>query len=198
MSLPGDQPEVFRADWAQTWRTHIRPFLISNILVALVAWVLGYALGGPIFSVLLPIILVGGMTLLQRYASHSQGLRLSGHGIEFLRRNGSVVRLRWSDIERIEVLAQKKAGSVAPTAAGRAAAGASAQAFADANTGAGLIGNGDVLTTDEEMRYQGQPQAWQTTGQPVRVNMPLVKVDTQWATGRIGELIYAHRPDLFR
>jgi hypothetical protein len=196
MSSPGTEPEEFRASWAQTWHTHIKPFLISNILIALVAWVIGYALGGPIVSVILPIVLVGGLVMLQRVWSRGHGLRLSHNGVEFLRRDGKVVRIRWADIERVTLLAQKQTGVIAPYGPARAAAASDAAAFAEANSGAGITGMGDVLTYDQAAQQQRRGPDWVRFGEPIQVNMRLVVVDRTWQSDRVGEWFRSYRPDL--
>jgi len=197
MSSPGNEPEEFRASWTQTWHTHIKPFLISNILIALVSWVIGYVIGGPVGSVLLPVVLAGGITLLQRVASRGHALRLSAEGIEFLRRDGQIVRMRWADIEQVTLLSQKQTGVIAPYGAARAAAASDAQAFAAANTGAGLIGMGDILTHAQVAQQERQGrQAWLRFAEPIQVNMRLVVVDRTWQTDRVGEWFRRYRPDL--
>ncbi|GAA0726664.1 hypothetical protein Drose_12140 [Dactylosporangium roseum] len=196
MSLPGGGSEEFRATWRQTWHTHIKPFLISNILIAVVAWVLGYVFGGPVVSVLPPVVLVGLITLLQRVASRGHGLRLSADGVEFLRRDGVVVRMRWADIRGIAVLDQRRTGVIAPYGVARAAAAADSAAFAAANTGDGLVGIGEVLTPAQAAQQRQAGPAWQPLGKTGAASLRLAVVDREWRTGRIGEWFRAYRPDL--
>jgi hypothetical protein len=196
MTSPGTEPEEFRASWTQTWHTHIKPFLLSNILIALVSWVIGYAVGGPVVSVVLPVVLVGGITLLQRVASRGHGLRLSANGVEFLRRDGQVVRLRWADIQGVTVLGQRRTGVIAPSGVARTVASGDSAAFAAANTGAGLVGIGDVLTREQVAQQHQRGPGWVRFGDPTEVNMRLVVVDRQWQTDRIGEWFRQYRPDL--
>ena len=196
MTLPGSEPEEFRASWRQTWQTNIRPFLVSNILIALVTWMLGYMFGGPVVSVLLPVGLVGLITLLHRVASRGHGLRLSPNGVEFLRRDGVVVRMRWADIERIAVLSQRQTGVIAPYGAARAAAASDSAAFAQANTGDGLVGIGEQLTRAQVAQQRQAGPVWQPLGTTGEAFLRLTLVDREWRTGRIGEWFRAYRPDL--
>jgi hypothetical protein len=198
MSSPSPAPEEFRASWTQTWHTHIKPFLISNILIALVSWVIGYAIGGPVFSVILPVVLVAGITLLHRTVSKGHALRLSANGVEFLRRDGRIVRIRWADIQQVTVMAQKKSAVIAPAGIARTAASGDAAAFAAANTGAGIVGQGEVLTHDQVAQQARQGQTWLRFGEPIEVSMRLVVVDRAWQSGRIGEWFRQYRPDLMR
>ncbi|MCW3838988.1 hypothetical protein ONA70_02610 [Micromonospora yasonensis] len=179
-----------------TWYTHIKPFLKSNILIALITWVLGYMFGGPVFSVLLPVILVGLITLLHRVASRGHGLRVSANGVEFLRRDGVVVRMRWADIQGITVLAQRRTGVVAPTGAARSVAAADSAAFAAANTGHGIVGIGEVLTRAQVAQQRQAGPVWQPFGKTDDAFLRLTLVDREWRTGRIGEWFRAYRSDL--
>ncbi|WP_213452027.1 hypothetical protein [Rhizomonospora bruguierae] len=197
MTLPGNGPEEFRASWRQTWHTHIKPFLVSNILIALVTWVLGYVFGGPVLSVLLPVGLVGLVTLLQRGASRGYVLRLSANGVEFLRRHGVVVRMKWADIQAITVLTQGRTGIViAPTGAARSIVAADSAAFAAANTGYGIVGVGEVLTPLQAAQQRRAGPAWQPAGTVREASLRLAAVDHDWRTGRIGEWFRVYRPDL--
>ncbi|WP_432985991.1 hypothetical protein [Dactylosporangium sp. CA-233914] len=194
MSEPAAQAEEFRATWSQTWHTHVKPFLVTNIVVAILAFMIGYVAGGYAGAILLPIVLVGGVTWLQRIASRGHGLRLSSVGVEFLRRDGKVVRMRWADIQGV-VLINRRAGTViAPYGVGRAAAQAGVEMFADANSGPGITGVGEILDRGTAAAQRGGP--WVPAGDPQTVNMSLAMIDRGWPRGRIGEWFRRYRPDL--
>jgi hypothetical protein len=193
---PGSRPEEFRATWAQTWHTHMKPFLIANVIVAILSFMIGYMIGGYLVSVVLPVALVGAVTLLQRIASRGHGLRLSPTGVEFLRRDGVVIRMRWADIQGIVLFNQRQTGVVAPYGVGRAAASAGSAAFAEANSGAGITGLGEVLDHTQVAQQQRHGEEWVRFGDPQTVNMRLAVVDRRWIAGRVGEWFRQHRPDL--
>jgi hypothetical protein len=142
------------------------------------------------------VVLVGGMTLLQRVASRGHGLRLSPSGVEFLRRDGLITRMRWADIQAVVLFNQRRTGVVAPYGVGRAAASAGSAAFAEANSGAGITGLGDVLTHTQVAQQHQHGAEWVRFGDPQAVNMRLAVVDRTWFAGRVGEWFRKYRPDL--
>lgn len=197
MSVHDGQPEEFRPGWAQTWSTNLRPTLPLNILLLLLCWVLGYIFGGTVGSVVLPVVVVGGLVAWARYASWAQGVRVSAYGVEFLNRNGSTVRMRWDDIERIAILATRGPGfAVAPTAVARGVMRASSAAVADANTGPGLVGLGERLTAAEAKGQWAQGPAWVPVRPTVQMLLRLTQVDRNWQQGSIGDWMRRYRPDL--
>lgn len=196
MSIEDGQPEEFTASWAQTWHNFVKPFLPSNILIFLVLWVLGYALGGPVVSVVLPIVVSGGIVGLQRVASRSSAVRISGYGIEVRRRNGELIGVRWGDVERVVILDKRRAGVIAPYGMPRAAAQASAAQFASANTGPGLVGQGTRLSPVSAAQVAGSPAWLEQPAQREAVQLFLMVVDRRWPQGRIGEWVRRYRPDL--
>lgn len=197
MTVQDGQPEVFRPTWSQTWRLNLRPWVPVNIVVLLITWVLGYIVGGAVGSVVIPVVLIAAIVALSRYASRSQGLRLSGYGVELLRRDGGVVRMRWPDIEQVAVVAQRGRSIVAPYGVARAAAGASMSAYVAANTGPGLLGRGESLTAAEEAQQRTHGPEWLRYRETLdQFGLRLVVIDRDWQSGRIGEWIRAYRPDL--
>lgn len=190
------ETEEFRATWAQTWHNNLKPYLVTNTLVVLLAWVIGYVIGGYLISVLLPVALLAGLTLLHRLASRGHGLRLSPTGVEFLRRDGKNVRMRWPDVKGVVVINRKTNVVIAPWGVGRAAAQTGAEMFAEANSGPGITGLGEVLGRAEVAQQARLGPAWAPLAQPVEVNMNLVLIDRNWMTGRIGEWFRRYRPDL--
>ncbi|MFJ8582575.1 hypothetical protein [Micromonospora sp. NPDC093277] len=146
---------------------------------------------------LLPVGLVTLITLLHRVASRGHGLRLSATGVEFLRRDGVVVRMRWADIREITVLAQRRTGAVAPTAAARAIVAADVAAFAAANTGHGIVGTGEVLTRAQVAQQRQAGPVWQPLGETSsEAFLRLTLIDRDWRAGRIGDWFRVYRPDL--
>jgi hypothetical protein len=196
MTEPGTQAEEFRATWSQTWHTHAKPFLATNIVLALLCFVIGYVVAGYAGMILLPVLVVGGMTLLQRVASRGHGLRLSPSGVEFLRRDGKVVRMRWPDIQGVVVINRRSGTVIAPYGVGRAAAQAGVDMFADANSGPGITGVGEVLTEVQAAQQAQHGPAWVPFGDPLTVNMSLAMIDRGWPAGRIGDWFRRYRPDL--
>ncbi|MFB9444313.1 hypothetical protein Dvina_06315 [Dactylosporangium vinaceum] len=197
--MPGPQlrePEEFRATWAQTWHNYAKPFLAANVVVALLCFMIGYVVGGYVGCVLLPVAVVGGVTLLQRVASRGHGLRLSPTGVEFLRRDGVVVRMRWPDIQGVVVINRRSGTVIAPYGVGRAAAQAGADMFADANTGPGLTGVGEILSADQAARQRQLGPAWVAMADPQTVHMSLILIDRAWTAGRIGDWLRHYRPGL--
>jgi hypothetical protein len=188
--------EEFRATWAQTWHNNLKPYLATNILVVLLAWVIGYAIGGYLLSVVLPVAILAALTLMHRWASRGHGLRLSPTGVEFLRRDGKHVRMRWPDVKGVVAINRKTNVVIAPWGAGRAAAQAGAEMFAAANSGPGITGRGEVLGHAEVARQAQAGPAWVPLAEPVEVNMNLVLIDRNWMTGRIGDWFRRYRPDL--
>ncbi|WP_433083615.1 hypothetical protein ACQP1P_05215 [Dactylosporangium sp. CA-052675] len=191
-----NEPEEFRASWAQTWHNYSKPFLPTNILVALLMFVIGYMIAGYAGMVLGPVLVVGAITLLHRVASRQQGLRLSPNGVEFLRRDGKIVRMRWADIQSIVVINRRSGTVIAPYGVGRAAAQAGVDMFADANTGPGLTGVGEILDHGQVERQRQHGAQWVPFGDPLTVNMSLAMIDRGWTSGRIGDWFRRYRPDL--
>ncbi|GAA5185181.1 hypothetical protein GCM10023322_28320 [Rugosimonospora acidiphila] len=197
MTMRDGRPEVFRPAWAQTWQTVLRPWLVTDILILFVGGAVGYVIGGPVVSVVLPVAVVAALVALSRYRSWSQVVRLSEYGVELLRRNGGVTRMRWSDVERIAVVAQRGRSVLAPYGVGRAAAAGSMAAFVAANTGPGLLGRAEHLTRSEAERQRGQGPAWQPSGRELEpLAVRLVVIDRNWITGPIGDWVRLYRPDL--
>ncbi|WP_432835371.1 hypothetical protein [Dactylosporangium sp. CA-092794] len=190
------QPEEFRATWAQTWHTHVKPFLVANIVVALLSFMIGYAVGGYPGAIILPVVLVGGMTLLQRVASRGHGLRLSPTGVEFLRRDGRIARVRWPDIEAVVVINRRTSAVIAPYGVGRAAAEQGAAAFADANSGPGITGVGELLGPAAVARQHAHGPSWLPLAEPQALRLSLAMIDRSWPAGRIGDWFRRYRPDL--
>ncbi|MEU7870726.1 hypothetical protein [Dactylosporangium sp. NPDC049140] len=190
------QAEEFRATWTQTWHNYAKPFLVTNIVVALLCFMIGYVIAGYPGMILLPVAVVGGVTLLQRAASRGHGLRLSPTGVEFLRRDGKVVRMRWADIQGVVVINRRSGTVIAPYGVGRAAAQAGVDMFADANTGPGITGVGEILDHTQAERQRQQGPVWVPFGDPLTVNMSLAMIDRGWPAGRIGEWFRRYRPDL--
>lgn len=197
MTMQDGQPEVFWPTWSQTWQVNLRPWLAVNIVILLLTWVLGYIVGGPVASVVIPVVIIVAVVGLSRYASRSQGLRMSAYGVELLRRDGGIVRMRWPDIEQIAVVAQRGRSIVAPYGIARAAAGASMSAYMAANTGPGLLGRGESLTPAEAQQQRQQGSAWLTYRQTLdQFGLRLVVIDRDWLNGPIGDWIRRYRPDL--
>ncbi len=191
-----NEPEQFRASWAQTWHNYSKPFLPTNIVVALLMFVIGYMIAGYPGMVLGPILVVGGITALHRVASRGPGLRLSPTGVEFLRRDGRTVRMRWADVQSVAVINRRSGTVIAPYGVGRAAAQAGVDMFADANTGPGLTGVGEILDHQQAEQQQRHGAEWVPFGDPLTVNMSLAMIDRGWTSGRIGDWVRRYRPDL--
>jgi hypothetical protein len=197
MTVRDGQPEVFRPTWAQTWQLNLRPWLPVNIVILLLTWVIGYVVAGPVGSVVIPVVLIAAIVALSRYASRSQGLRVSGYGVELLRRDGGIVRMRWPDIEQVAVVAQRGRSIVAPYGVARAAAGASMSAYVAANTGPGLLGRGESLTPAEVEQQRRHGPGWLRYRETLdQFGLRLVVIDRDWQNGSIGEWVRAYRPDL--
>ncbi|MFI5906780.1 hypothetical protein [Dactylosporangium sp. NPDC051541] len=191
-----NEPEEFRASWAQTWHNYAKPFIVTNVLVALLCFVIGYIIAGYPGMVLMPVLVVAGITWLQRIASRGHGLRLSPTGVEFLRRDGVVVRMRWPDIQGVVVINRRSGTVIAPWGAGRAAAQAGVDMFADANTGPGVTGVGEILSPAQVDKQRQAGPAWVALADPQTVNMSLSMIDRGWPAGRIGDWFRRYRPDL--
>lgn len=196
MSIEDGQPEQFTATWTQTWHNFLKPFLPTNIVVFVVLFMLGYVLGGPVVSVVLPVVVVGGMVGLGRLSSTRNGVRVSGYGIE-VRSRGSLVGLRWADIGDVVVLNKRTSTVVGTYGLALGAARASAQGFASANSGPGLVGQGSVLRVSQAGTALADPRWLAAQSQQVPVKMFLAVVDRDWPTGRIGAWLRVYRPDLF-
>jgi hypothetical protein len=196
MAVEDGQPERFTADWAQTWRNFVKPMLPSTILLVVLSFVLGYAVGGPVGCVALPVLLAAAMVGLARLASTRSAVRVSGHGIEVLSR-GRVTGLRWADVDQVMILDKRRAAVVAPYGPALGAARASAQGLANANSGPGLVGTGTVLTQlDSDRVLRAGPDWLDQQGQQVPVRMFLTVVDRDWTAGPIGAWVRRYRPDL--
>ncbi|WP_433056697.1 hypothetical protein [Dactylosporangium sp. CS-033363] len=190
------EPEEFRATWNQTWHAYAKPFLAANILLALLLFVIGWMIGGYAGMVLAPIIGVGAITLFQRMASRGHGLRLSDTGVEFLRRDGVIVRMRWPDIQGVVVMNRRSGTVIAPYGVGRAAAQSGVDMFADANSGPGITGIGEVLDHRQVEAQRRHGPAWVPLAEPQKVNMSLAMIDRSWPRDRIGDWFRRYRPDL--
>ncbi len=188
MAIEDGQPETFTPTWGQTWHGSIKPMLPMNIALFLLCWAIGYMLGGYLWSVLLPVLVVGAMTLLARVGSAMLKVRVSGYGIEILR--GSTSRgVAWANLERVALLT-KHGGPVAGTyGIGLGATRAAMGNYESANTGPGLIGQGVVLIRSGPAELAA-PHARQ------KVLLLLFSVDRRWPRGRIGDWVRAYRPDL--
>ncbi|WP_433215105.1 hypothetical protein ACQP00_05250 [Dactylosporangium sp. CS-047395] len=191
-----NEPEEFRASWGQTWHTYAKPFLAANILLALLLFVIGWIIGGYAGMVLAPVIGVGAITLFQRMASRSHGLRLSDTGVEFLRRDGVIVRMRWPDIQGVVVINRRSGTVIAPYGVGRAAAQSGVDMFADANSGPGITGIGEVLDHRQVEAQRRHGPTWVPLAEPQKVNMSLAMIDRSWPRDRIGDWFRRYRPDL--
>jgi hypothetical protein len=188
MAIEDGQPEIFTPTWAQTWHAVIRPLLPMNLLLLGLCWAIGYVLGGPLWSVLLPVLVVGATTLLARIGTRSLRVRVSGYGIELLR--GSRSRgVAWPNLDRVELLTRRGSPVVGPRGVAGVVAGASMASYGSANTGPGLIGAGSVLTRPTPADLARQPPR-------ERILLPLFSVDRRWHAGRIGDWVRAYRPDL--
>ncbi|MEV6932778.1 hypothetical protein AB0M46_50960 [Dactylosporangium sp. NPDC051485] len=196
MTSPSPSAEEFRATWSQTWKTHLKPYLAANIVVALLSWMIGYVIGGYVMSVVLPVLLVGGMVLLHRVASRGHGLRLSPTGVEFLRRDGKIARMRWPDIGGVVLINRRTSAVIAPWGPGRAAAQLGADMFADANSGPGITGVGELLSQSQAAQQRQAGPEWVPLAEPQALNMSLAMIDRDWPKGPIGAWFRRYRPDL--
>jgi hypothetical protein len=193
VTAPADlgQYAEFRATWPQTWR-RIMPMVPSLVLMVLLLWVVGYVLGGPVTSVVAPVVTVGLIIALHRWASRIEVLRMSPDGVELRSRRGSVQRMSWADVEAIADLVVT--GRRVPFARGVAGSVAVAglQGVAAALSGPGLVGWGEHLTV-----FGKPPTGVRRDAQGrYRVAIGLTEIDRHWQRGKIGAWVGHYRPDL--